>query len=508
MTTEALSIALIGTSRGGGGDIPLPPVAADAAGKLPPTSPERTLLNRATMLFACQACGVKPASAEGEWEPPCKPDVHPPCSPRAADILHDLLTDNARELLSEWLQLAAAAKKRPPHRLLPVLLDYAAKHPKCREPISAVVDRRGEWLMSQNPEWQFAASAEDDPEQVWETGTHAQRLSIFQSLRRTEPHRARFFLAKTWNDESADHRAEFVAACLTGLSIDDEPFLESALDDRSKVVRAAAADLLARLPQSKLVGRVIERVAPLLTYHAAASGSVLRLKKSSSARLDVELPKDYDKTWQRDGIEEKSAGKGQKQWWLEQMLGMIPPTHWSKTWNLPPTECVSLAEGDYASVLLDGWVKASERNPDPLWIESLLRRGFTGENSRLNRVLLAALAPERFLAFALDVLRSKEGSLVTCSDLINNHNVPLNMECGRAFLKRVGDLAATGDRQDVSILWHMIEQCATRLPPALYDELAAKWDIEREPWSTYKRQVEALLSTLDVRRQMHKEFCS
>jgi hypothetical protein len=509
MSTDTLSIALIGTSRGGA-DVPLPPVATDAAARLPPTSPERTLLNRAIMLFACQACGAKPASAEGEWEPPCKPDVHPPCSPRAGDILHDLLADNSRDLLSEWLQLARAAGKRPPHRLLPTLLDYAAKHAKYREAIAAIVDRRGEWLVAQNPEWQFAASADEDPEQVWETGTHAQRLSIFQSLRRTEPHRARLFLARTWNDESADHRAEFVTACLTGLSLDDEPFLESSLDDRSKVVRAAAADLLARLPQSKLVARMIERVTPLLAYHAPAAGSVLRLKKSSSARLNVELPKEYDRTWQRDGIEEKTAGKGQKQWWLEQMLGMIPPAHWSKRWSLSPAECVVLAGGDYATVLLDGWAKAGERNPDGDWIDALLHQSSIahGGHAAMNRALLAALPQERFLKLALSLLQAKHCTLITCNDLINSGKATFDIALGREFIKRTEALAGSGDRQDASILWHMIEQCATRLPPALYDELAAKWDVEREPWSTYKRQVEALLSTWDIRRQIQREFSS
>src|SRR5947209_2176198 len=127
MTSESLSLALIGTSRGGDASaFPLPPAAHEAAAQLPPAPAERTLLNRASLLFACEACGVKPASAEGEWVPPCKADERTACSQRAADILHDLLTSNARELIAEWLQLAKHAQRRPPHRLLPALLDLAA----------------------------------------------------------------------------------------------------------------------------------------------------------------------------------------------------------------------------------------------------------------------------------------------------------------------------------------------------------------------------------------------
>jgi hypothetical protein len=506
MTNETLSIALIGTSRSGAADIALPTVAQDAVAQLPAASPERTLLNRTAILFACEACGIKPAAA-GERVPACPPDQRPSCSALAANILQDLLSSNAHDLIGEWLDLANAAARRPPHRLLPALLDYAGKHSAHRQRIAAVVDRRGEWLMSLNPDWQFAAPVDAAPDDLWQTGTHAQRIDLLRTLRGTEPARARDLIAATWKDESAEQRTEFVAGMLLGLSNDDEPFLETALDDRSKLVRAAAADLLARLPESQLVRRMIDRVTPLLIFNAGAPGSMLRLKKSSAARLDVELPKQLDKSMQRDGIEEKAANKGQKQWWLEQMLGMVPPAHWSRLWNLPPHECVALAAGDHASALLDGWSKACERYPAAEWIEPLLRRGFTdGNESSLNRTLLGALPAQRFLGFAVDALRSKNATLSMCSDLINSGNVPLDVTAGRVFVQTVADRAIGGNQQDVSILWHMIEQCATRLPPSLCDEIASKWNVEREPWSSYKRQVESLLATLDIRRRMQNEF--
>jgi hypothetical protein len=191
------------------------------------------------------------------------------------------------------------------------------------------------------------------------------------------------------------------------------------------------------------------------------------------------------------------------------MVGMVPPELWSRHWNLPPHECVALAGGDFAPVLIDGWSKACERYPNADWIEPLLRRGFgEGEAASLNRTLLAALPPARFLGFAIDALRSKQATLVTCNDLINGGSTPLDANAGRAFVDKVTDLAGTSNRQDVAILWTMIEQCGMRLPPALHDEIAKKWDTERDPWSSYKRQVDSLLRTLDIRRQMHKEFSS
>ena len=114
--------------------------------------------------------------------------------------------------------------------------------------------------------WQFAAGAREDPRAIWETGTPEQRVSAIRRMRETDPGGARELVGTTWKSDGADERAKFVEAMRTSLSPDDEPFLEAALDDRSKQVRSAAADLLARLPQSAFVERMIERAEPLLAF--------------------------------------------------------------------------------------------------------------------------------------------------------------------------------------------------------------------------------------------------
>src|SRR5439155_13467581 len=99
-------VALVGTSRGAAADLPLPPAVEEATASLPKQSAEHALLNRASLWFSYQSCGRKP-ELSGVALAACKPDVLVPCSPRAADILQDLLRDKSRELIAEWLQLAA-----------------------------------------------------------------------------------------------------------------------------------------------------------------------------------------------------------------------------------------------------------------------------------------------------------------------------------------------------------------------------------------------------------------
>ena len=87
---------------------------------------------------------------------------------------------------------------------------------------------------------------------------------------------ARELLAAGWSRETAEERAQLLAALSHGLSRADEEFLEAALDDRAAGVRAAARDLLARLPESAFLRRAAARAAGLLRLksggHAAVAG--------------------------------------------------------------------------------------------------------------------------------------------------------------------------------------------------------------------------------------------
>ena len=138
-----------------------------------------------------------------------------------------------------------------------------------RSAMAQVIGTRGEWLMHLNPRWQFTATGGEDLPQVWTTGKREQRIAVITRLRESEPSAARDLVQSTWKEDAADDRASFLESLKISLGKDDEPFLESALDDRSKGVRAAAADLLARLPDSAYVRRMIERAEPLLNLHGA-----------------------------------------------------------------------------------------------------------------------------------------------------------------------------------------------------------------------------------------------
>src|SRR5262249_16629420 len=188
-----------------------------------------------------------------------------------------------------------------------------------------------------------------------------------------------------------------------GLSLDDESFLESALDDRRKEVRRAAADLLTRLPESALRQRTLERVRPLLTF---------KLNRLRRKTIEVTLPEACDKAMQRDGVEPKpySHGVGEKAWWLQQMLGLIPPEVWTRESGWTIRELIEGAERcDWRSALIEGWSKAARVHGDAEWADALL-----AETYKQGQVeyLFQVLPPARQEAFILELLK-KDPSLHT-----------------------------------------------------------------------------------------------
>jgi hypothetical protein len=139
-----------------------------------------------------------------------------------------------------------------------------------------------------------------------------------------------------------------------GMSMDDEPFLESALDDRRREVRQAAANLLTRLPGSRMSQRMAERARACV----AVAGNV----------ITVEAPKTCDKAMERDGIRPKPPrGIGERAWWLQQVLARAPLA----TWGRPPARLLEMRIPDWDAEVKAAWVRAAVLQKDPEWARAM-----------------------------------------------------------------------------------------------------------------------------------------
>jgi hypothetical protein len=192
-----------------------------------------------------------------------------------------------------------------------------------------------------------------------------------------------------------------VAALAEGLSLDDEDLLEMALDDRARGVRRSAADLLACLPQSALARRMAERLRSIV---------VVEQGWFRARKFRLRLPEACDDAMQRDGVEPKPRGsRGEKAWWLLQMVAAAPLTFWTEALEMTPAAVVKLAGAlEWRGVLMEGWSQAAARQAGaagvPEWAEALLRALLARPEAVSLGALLLALPRERREAFVLDHL--------------------------------------------------------------------------------------------------------
>ncbi|MEU2210453.1 DUF5691 domain-containing protein, partial [Streptomyces hygroscopicus] len=343
------------------------------------------------------------------------------------------------ELLPQWLVLANHYGYRVPDALLPALLDAARARTDLRPEALALGGPRALWLARLNPDWKFAlrgaagrapapvpepsgtAAAPAGEQRLWEEGLFAERVSLLAAARHRDPAAGLALLSGTWSTERAEDRLMFLDSLRDDLSPSDEPFLERALSDRSRNVRATAAELLSALPGSALAARMAERsraCMSLTTDEPTAEGRTTDQPTTErqitdeptsdrpladrpfaarpladrptgegptgerpdegptgGARITVRPPEECDSGMQRDGIVPKPpSGRGERSWWLGQLVEATPLDRWSEWFGgRAPAEIVTLPVADgWRADLHAAWCRAAVRQRSAEWCRALL----------------------------------------------------------------------------------------------------------------------------------------
>jgi hypothetical protein len=524
---DLAAAALLGTERRAftvpEADGGLGPLLGGLAGR----DPGKALLGAAATLALYRRAGRRPTTDPEPLPPPAPIDARPRPSPTAAAHLAQILSIGLpREVLAEWLTALDEAGRRGPEESLPALLEIGRTDRELRPALLAVLGERGRWLARQNPDWAYAGAGEAAVEPgatdaAWQTGTSEDRVALLRQLRKTDPARGRELVTSTWNAEEPSDRAVFLKAFEVGLSGDDEPFLEAALDDRRKEVRSAAVELLSRLPRSRLVRRVVERVARLLSLPVEGTLSTLESEPSGPVAgkagpfARIELPEACDKAMQRDGIEPKPTGTklGEKAWWLSQMLGFIPPTVWGRCWGCPPQDVVQAAiKGKWNDALYPALTRAAIRARDPDWIEALLpQRKRAALDLNDLRELIQALPPDRRERAMLGLLRmdaqgnffqkveelSDDGMML----LADHMPAPWGEDLAREILGRLPLNLAKARYYDYYIN-RFLKAAGAALPETMALQAASGWTVSE----AIRSQFDEFVALLQFRHDMLKEL--
>jgi hypothetical protein len=289
---------------------------------------------------------------------------------------------------------------------LVALLEAGTTQRALRPAVAAVIDERGRWLASLHPDWSWALApgapeAADADDAAWARLPTDRRAVQLRAVRGVDAARGLRLLESTWSTDDAAARAELLRALGVGLSLDDEAFLERALDDRAAGVREVAWLLLDRLPESARAARLGRLLQELL----GVSGVVRK-------KVHVELPSDPDPSAVRDGLGKAPRGRSQRGLWLQRLAAGAPLDVWTRGTGLDPETVARTLDDDDA---LLGLRAAAVGRGDATWCRALLARAWDPTLARclpdeeLRRLMIDRLAQVKSLSELVGVARLAPG---------------------------------------------------------------------------------------------------
>jgi hypothetical protein len=439
-------------------------------------------------------------------------DPTPPANGAATATLMRLLADPDAALIEEWAAIAAAAGVRVADPLVPLVLAWCCAQPTRDATVAAVCGIRGQWLASLNPDWSRAITrgVTADVDAQWQTGTATERQQLLGLIRRDDPAKARTLVALTWKDDNADERARFIAMFAERLSDDDEAFLTTALADRSKQVRAHAAQLLAKLPGSALAARMLDRAAACCTIVPGRKGVVARLKGKAEPAISIEPPAKWEPAFANDGLEENASDKGgQRAWWLQQIMSVVPPIALAKRLGVTREELVAAAmASDYASDLIRATLIAAASSDDIATYVDMMELVYGGKpraSVDIDRTW-SALAPQKHEQVLLQLFQRPtlnwEQRLSVLNETAHRWSAGFSLA---ALASLAASMPATLKKQNRDWLAHHVVVIARVVHPsasAAVEELVQRLGDDRPP------SVQRSIDRLRLRVDMHKEFAS
>ncbi|MBX3084579.1 MAG: hypothetical protein KF716_23275 [Anaerolineae bacterium] len=458
---------------------------------------EGRILLTAAGLHLQQQAGWLPGEDKRPLPEPCEPDELPTINTQALYHLALMLDGDYLGALPEWLREVQARRLRIPEEALPLILEAGHKHKDLRDLIVPALGNRGIWLAKQASSRQWAWFDLSNADHVWEKGSNEERLDMLEALRKVDPARGRQLVESTWKEDKADQRAFFLNALETGLSMDDEPFLEAALDDRAQDVRGGAVVLLGMLPESRFVQRMIARGLALVELDTSKAGETI---------FSVHVINKADEALRRDGIElaeGKQRGLNKKQW-THSILNHISPEQWCQHFDLSKEDLFKIAmtaDGDEQMVNSLAW--GTCRAQDAEFARLLLPAALSQIEVVLHGQLLKMLPnPDRVL---VGLLKNRQGmSFEALAPLLKAYDQPWSAELALIVCSQM--IVASQTVQTFYLLNSGLRDIPLYFPLNASEELIRRFSAPIKNDSNYgsawRSGVDRIRTTLDFRREM------
>jgi hypothetical protein len=283
--------------------------------------------------------------------------------------------------------------------------------------------------------------------------------------------------------------------------MDDEPFLEACLDDNRKVVRESAQVLLWRLPESRLVQRMIERATPLLKLTNAG----LRRK----AAIEVNFPTELTAEMQRDGVIpwKKSDRFEEDAYYLAHLLFAIRPTFWCEHWDISGDDLYSaLMNSPQKDVLLEVWTSAAVLTRDAAFDAILLSHEIEALNPADLRQIAAMISDETRELVILRRLQNDRDALKqniqVVQTLLTLHHTAWSDELSQVFLATLDRYLNKGKVRPPRELYGIIQIAAVQMSPGLGPEMMRVLHSETSAEKMWADLVDEIRLLLEFRQEM------
>lgn len=499
-----IKLAVLGTDRGH-----LPEaVAADLKklGVRETDSLARQVLQGAAIVHQMQKAGFPLLSYNKKLPAVAEIEGTRKCSSRSAHHLNLIIAGTYRSALGEFVTHLLENKRVFPPENLPVLFDVCLQNPTLWEKVRPVIGQTGEWLLGLNPDWAILTGAPDFTH--WQTGNRQERVLFLQKMRQRDPAQALSLLQETWGESGIGEQKALLATLETGLTLEDEAFLEPLLDASRKEIRSIAADFLSKLEGSALVQRLFATLKE-------------RVLISEEKKFDILLPDKLAPDLKRDGIDPKKQPYpgGQKAGWIGQMIARVPPAFWEDHWQLSPQATLDLVEKSHWRKLFHAAITdACLRFHTPTWELALLQNWQKKEDqaawtSATGRQLVQQLSDEDFNTLVLAQI--KETGPTLAEDSLASHLVCLgkhwwNDEVALQIIRGFQSLITEAD----AYYWNLTHYrrillvASYRCDVHLFDQFKKGWEYKSPVWPRWEKEVERFMRTLRFRMEMIAELQS
>ena len=463
------------------------------------TDSAEIILKASALLSKMKRAGYQPIRNTTIVEPPAPPETQDLCNKKSVQHLLLILGGSYKDALPEFLETLGRIGKRLPEEVLPDVLEMGKKKPKQWNLLRKIIGTRGEWLVRQNPNWQYIIL--NTEAENWETATKTERLALLRHWRSVEPQQALEMLEATWKYENINDKLDFLKILKIKLSISDEAFLEKSLDAKRKEERKLAAKLLSKIPESQLIQRMYQRIAPLLTIQ----------KK----QLHIQLPNEINEEAQRDGIDIRTQWirGGVKASRLGQMLAVIPPQMLETHFGRAPKKILELYwKSDWRELLFQSILESTAIHNNQFWTDAIFT--FWHEKAQKEDLsnfinltpLLENISENLFNKIGMMGLANTRTLLDESHPVIQL--LKLSPHKWEPQLTKVFILGLQSWMSNATAYWSgwhykaILKKAAYNSDPKLVSQLDLNWPRNQRIWGFWEKEVEEFLSVLHFRKEM------